>query len=511
VNLYACCRALPAHHLGGTLVLNRLPSDDWFEHASIADLQYAMEQYQLTARDLVLYYLQRIAQFDRQGPILNSVLEVNPDAIHWAEALDAERKVSGPRGPLHGIPILIKDNIDTADKMHTSAGSLALANSYASKDSFVAAQLRKAGAIILGKTNLTEWANFMAENMPNGYSSRGGQVLSAYGPGIFDVGGSSAGSGVAISAGFAAAAIGTETSGSILSPASQNSLVGIKPTVGLIGRTGIIPIAHSQDTAGPMTKSVMDAALLLTALAGVDREDYATQTNLDQTTANSAVDYSEFLDATALRGRRIGIARKYYYDDLEEDQLAIMNQAIADMAAAGAEIVDNLDIASTVKLNTHTVLVHEFKSDLNAYLARLSPQVPVHSLRDVIGFNLAHASTALKYGQAVLLESEATSGSLADHEYLSARLNDLKMSQDEGLDAIMAEHQLDAIVFPANYGAGIAAKAGYPSITVPGGYLGTGQPFGVTFTAKAFEEAKLISFAFAYEQATKHRLVPKLG
>jgi amidase len=481
-------------------------SETWGEEATITEMQEAMASGKLTSRDLVLMYLNRMAKYDKQGVAINSILEINPDALQIAEALDVERAKKGPRGPLHGIPVLVKDNIDTYDKMHTSAGSLALANSYAAEDSFVAAQLRKAGAVILGKTNMTEWANFMTENMPSGYSSRGGQVLNPYGPGKFDVGGSSSGSGASIASNFAAAAIGTETSGSILSPASSNSIVGIKPTVGLVSRTGIIPIAHSQDTAGPMARTVADAAILLGAITGLDERDAATLTS----DGGFYTDYTAFLDPEGLKGARIGIVRGVYFDRLDEDQKALMNTAIDKLKSEGAIIVDPVTIPSSAEKWDINVLIYEFKSDLNTYLSKLSPNVPVHSLKEVIEFNHNHGDSALKHGQTILIKSEETSGTLTEPAYIHSRIRDLHLSQTQGIDRVMEEYNLDALLFPANWGAGIPAKAGYPSVTVPGGYTSEGQPLGVTFTGKAYSEPTLIKLAYAYEQATKLRVAPKL-
>jgi amidase len=480
-------------------------SEDWLPEATIDDMQEKMNNGELTSKELVLMYLRRIASFDKNGPKINSILEVNPDALQIASGLDAERQTKGLRSPLHGIPILIKDNIDTNDKMHTSAGSLALENSYAGKDSFVAAQLRKAGAVILGKTNMTEWANFMAEGMPSGYSSRGGQVLNPYGPGVFIVGGSSSGSGAAIAANFAAVAVGTETSGSILSPASQNSLVGIKPTVGLISRSGIIPIAHTQDTAGPMTRTVKDAALLLNALVGIDEKDPITSTN----TSLKDVDFSTYLNENGLKGKRVGIAREKYFDYLGEDKLEVMNAAVRGLSDLGAEVIENIVIPSTNRKWSYDVLTYEFKTDLNAYLKNLHPSYPIRSLKDVISYNYQHEEKMLKYGQKVLLDSEETSGTLTEEKYVRSIEEDYYYSTEQGIDFVIKEHNLDAIVFPNNYGASIPAKAGYPSITVPAGYSTKGEPVGITFTAQAYSEPKLISIAYAFEQGTKARKVPK--
>ncbi|MUK89821.1 amidase [Ornithinibacillus sp. L9] len=470
--------------------------------ATIDDIQKNMESGELTSKELTMLYLQQIASYNHQGPKINAVLEVNPDALHIAEALDIERNQKGARGPLHGIPILLKDNIDTADKTHTTAGSIALKDHYAEEDAFITKKLREAGAVILGKANLTEWANFMTVDMPNGYSSHGGQVLNPYGPGKFDVGGSSSGPGAAIAANFALGAIGTETSGSILSPASSNSLVGIKPTVGLLSRTGIIPIANSQDTAGPMTRTVTDAAILLGALTGQDAQDPATAMNPEIIT-----DYTPYLNENGLQHTRLGVSRDYL-KGLPEEELDIVNKALLDMAKLGATIIDPIELPT--KLPNPTVLFHEFKSGLNAYLSKLPTKSPVHSLLDVINYNQVHAKDALKYGQEVLLDSEKKSGTLTEAEYITDRLEDIRTSQDEGIDLAVKQHSLDALVFVNNYGAGIAAKAGYPSITVPAGYTSEGKPVGITFTGTQFTEAKLIELAFAYEQATEHRRAPKL-
>ncbi|MFE8701392.1 amidase family protein [Cytobacillus sp. FJAT-54145] len=481
--------------------------DEWLVEATIDDMQEKLNNGELTSKELVLMYLYRISTYDKQGVAVNSVLEVNPEALHIAAALDSERKQKGPRGPLHGIPVLIKDNIDTSDKMHTSAGSLALENSYATEDSQVAASLREAGAIILGKTNMTEWANFMTEGMPSGYSSRGGQVLNPYGPGKFDVGGSSAGSGASIAANFAAVAVGTETSGSILSPASQNSLVGIKPTVGLISRRGIIPIAHSQDTAGPMTRTVKDAAYLLNALTELDDKDPITRTN----TTLVGADFTEYLQEDGLKGARIGICREVYFDYLSKDKLKVMNEAVEKLKELGAEVVENIVIPSTKAKWSYDVLTYEFKSDLNAYLQGLPVDSRVRSLADVIEFNNEHSEKTLKYGQKILEEAEKTSGTLTEEQYISALEKDIHLSTEQGIDSVLKEHQLDAIVFPNNFGAGIPAKAGYPSITVPAGYTQEGEPVGITFTSTAYTEPTLIKLGYSYEQGTKVRKAPNLN
>ncbi len=474
--------------------------DEWLVEATIDEIQEKLTSGEISSKDLVLMYLYRIGNFDD----VNSVLEVNPDAIHIAEALDKERQETGPRSHLHGIPILVKDNIDTKDKMHTSAGSLALAKSIAAEDSFVAKQLRNAGAIILGKTNMTEWANFMTTGMPSGYSSRGGQVLNPYGPGKFDVGGSSSGSGAAIAVNLAAAAVGTETSGSIISPASQNSLVGIKPTVGLISRSGIIPIAFSQDTAGPMARTVKDAVLLLNSLVGIDENDPVTTTN-----PLSKTDFLEFLGKKDLKGVRLGVARETYFDYLTEEKLVVMNEAIEKLKGLGAELVE-VEIPSTKEKWSYDVLTYEFKVALNSYLHSLPSTTSIRSLADVIQFNNEHPEKMLRYGQKLLEEAEETSGTLTEKEYVNAREHDIYMSTEQGIDATLVEYKLDAIVFPNNFGAGIPAKAGYPSITVPAGYTEEGEPVGITFTGTAFSEPALIKVAFAYEQGILARKAPEM-
>lgn len=472
--------------------------------ATIAELQEAMEEGALTAERLTALYLERIEAYDRQGPAINSVLEVNPDAMAIARSLDEERARSGARGPLHGIPVLLKDSIDTCDRMRTSAGSLALADSFAERDAFLVRRLRQAGAVLLGKTNMTEWANFMSSNMPAGYSSRGGQTLNPYGPGTCFVGGSSSGSAAAVAAGFAAAAIGTETSGSILSPAVQNAIVGIKPTVGLVSRAGVIPIAHSQDTPGPMARNVACAAAVLGAIAGSDPDDPATADSVGRVPS----DYTAFLDAEGLRGARIGVPR-HYYAKLDEPKLALMARAIDVLRSRGAVVVDPVEIPSATAKWGRQVLRHEFKHDLNAYLARLHPRVPVHSLRELIAFNRERAETMLRYGQDVLEWSEETSGTLREPAYLEARRRDLELATVRGIDHAMKEHRLDALLFPGAKGSDIAARAGYPSIAVPCGFV-DGVPYGLTFTGMAYSEPVLIRLAYAYEQATRHRVPPVL-
>jgi amidase len=472
--------------------------------ATIADMARAMAAGKVTSEELVLAYLERIAAVDRQGPSLNSVLEINPDALSIAQALDRERKVSGPRGPLHGIPVLLKDNIDTGDKMHTSAGSLALAQSYAPRDAHVAAQLRTAGAVILGKANMTEFANFMTEGMPSGYSSRGGQVLNPYAPGKLTPSGSSSGPAVAVAANLCAVAVGTETSGSILSPANNNSVVGIKPTVGLISRTGIVPIAFSQDTAGPMARTVADAAALLGPMAGVDPADPATAAGVGR----AEKEYTRYLDPAGLKGARIGVVRGWFTAKLSADEQALFEAAIGLLRDQGAEVVDPVPLVDGPWRSK--VLLYEFKPALNAYLAALGPSAPVRTLGEVVAFNNANPEATLRYGQTLLAASEATSGRLTEPEYLLDRLKDLRGCGAEGIDRVLAEHKLDALFFAADWGDWIAARAGYPSINLPAGYTSEGYPFGVTFSGQAWSEPVLVRLAYAFEQVSRHRVPPVL-
>ncbi|NRD78078.1 amidase [Bacillus sp. BRMEA1] len=476
--------------------------NELLKEITIREIQEKLASGEFTSRELVLVYLHRISLYD---PTINAVLEVNPDALQIAEALDAERKDKGPRSLLHGIPILIKDNIDTHDKMHTSAGSMALKDSFALYDSFVAEQLRQAGAVIFGKTNMTEWANFMAIGMKNGYSSRGGQVQNPYGPGRFDVGGSSSGSGAAIAANFAAAAVGTETSGSILNPSCKNSLVGIKPTVGLISRRGIIPIAHSQDTAGPMARTVEDAAILLSALCGRDKQDPITNAN-----PLVGIDFTGCLQKDGLTGKRIGIAMNGFIEFVNEAQQKVLKKAIDILKISGAEVIENIEIPSAKANWKYDVLTYEFKPDLNAYLSGLHPSVPVRSLSDLIHLNEQDEEVMLKYGQAVLIESEATSGTLKEKAYIETLEFDQYHAKEQGIDYALEKYNLDAIVFPGDEGSHISAKAGYPSIAVPAGYTEEGEPTGITFAGTAFSEPIIIEVAYAFEQMTHSRKAPVL-
>ncbi|HEV2800080.1 MAG TPA: amidase [Pyrinomonadaceae bacterium] len=496
------------------------PVAEELEEVTIAELQEGMRRGKWSARELAEKYIERIERFDRKGPTLNSVIELNPDALSLAAALDRERKQGRVRSPLHGVPILLKDNIDTADRMQTTAGSLALAGTHAPRDAFVAARLREAGAVLLGKTNLSEWANFRSTHSTSGWSGRGGQTRNPY---AIDRNpcGSSSGSGVAIAANFAAAAVGTETDGSIVCPSSASSLVGIKPTLGLVSRSGIIPIAHSQDTAGPMTRCVADACHLLNALAGIDARDRATQTSQGKAHA----DYTRFLDAGGLRGARIGVARKFFGFSDHVDKL--MNEAIDALKRAGADIVDPADLPSHGKYDDSEfeVLLYEFKADLNKYLAERGGGVP-RSLKELIEFNERNREREMPYfGQEIFLKAQEK-GALTSKAYLTALAKNHRLSRAEGIDATLTKHRLDAIIAPTggppwttdlvngdHYTGGSstpAAVAGYPNITVPAGYV-YGLPVGISFFGRAYSEPVLIRLAYAFEQMTKHRRPPQFS
>jgi amidase len=489
------------------------------EEATIAQLQQAMQSGAMTARSIAEKYLARIQEIDKSGPAINSVIELNPDALAIADALDAERKAKGARGPLHGIPLLIKDNIDTADRMMTTAGSLALAGSIAQRDAFVAQKLRAAGAVILGKTNLSEWANFRSTKSTSGWSARGGQTRNPY---ALDRNpcGSSSGSGAAVAANLCLAAIGTETDGSVVCPSSANSIVGIKPTLGLISRAGIIPIAHSQDTAGPMARTVTDAAILLGALTGVDPRDQMTRDSRGK--ANN--DYTRFLDAKGLEGARIGVARKFFGFSEKVDKL--MSAAIDAMKSHGAVIIDPADIATTGKFDDSEfeVLLYEFKADLNAYLASLGPKAAVRSLKDIIEFNEQNREKEMPYfGQEIMIRAEAK-GPLTSLDYKKALAKNHRLSRTEGIDAVMLKYRLHAMIAPTggppwptdlingdHFTGGFstpAAVAGYPHITVPAGYV-HGLPVGISFFGRAYSEAALIRMAYAFEQITTLRRPPQ--
>ena len=489
------------------------------DELSVGELQEGMGSGRFTAYSLADKYLARIEAIDKHGPAINSVIEVNPDALAIAKALDKERKQKHIRGSLHGIPVLIKDNIDTADRMMTTAGSLALVGSTPPKDSKVAQKLREAGAVILGKTNLSEWANIRSAQSSSGWSGRGGLTKNPY---ALDRNpcGSSSGSGAAVSANLCAVAVGTETDGSIVCPANANGVVGLKPTVGLVSRTGIIPISHSQDTAGPLCRTVRDAAVLLGALTGVDEEDKATH----ESRGKSYADYTQFLAADGLRGARIGVVRATFGFHAGVD--AIMTTAMDVLKAQGAILVDPVEIATRGKFDESelTVFMYELKADLNAYLAKLGPRAPVHSLKEVIEFNEKHREQEMPYfGQELFLRSEGK-GPLTSQEYIDALNKNHQLARTEGIDATMDKHKLDALIGPTggpawitdlvagdHFGGGsssTAAVAGYPNISVPAGYV-FGLPVGISFFGRAWSEPVLIRIAYAYEQASKVRKPPE--
>jgi amidase len=489
------------------------------DELTIADLQEGMRSGKFSARALAEKYLGRIEAVDKQGPAVNSVIEINPDALASAEALDKERKAKGPRGPLHGVPVLVKDNIDTADKMATTAGSLALVGAKPAKDAFVVRQLREAGAVILGKTNLSEWANIRSSHSTSGWSARGGLTKNPY---ALDrnPSGSSSGSGVAVAANLCAMAVGTETNGSIVSPASANGIVGIKPTVGLVSRSGIIPISETQDTAGPMARTVRDAAILLGILAGVDPDDKAT--NNEQRKA--APDYTKFLDGNGLKGARIGVARNY--STYNEAARAVFAEALEAMRRQGAIVLDPtyLPPSDEVGEAEMAVLLYELKATLNAYLAGLGDKAPVKSLRDVILFNEKNKKQEMPYfGQSLFLRAEAK-GPLTSYEYQESLARCRRLTRTEGIDAVMDKFKLDALVAPTSGPAGLtdlvlgdhgsggssgpAAIAGYPSITLPAGFV-FGLPMGISFFGRAWSEPTLLKLAYAFEQTTKFRSPPR--
>jgi amidase len=489
------------------------------EEASIDELQAAVNSGAQSSVSLVRWYLKRIEKIDRRGPALRSVIEVNPDALAIARSLDRERKAKGPRGPMHGIPVLLKDNIDTHDRMMTTAGSLALLGSIAPRDSFVAERLRQAGAVILGKTNLSEWANFRGANSTSGWSGRGGLTRNPY---ALDrnPSGSSSGSAVAVSANLCAVAVGTETDGSLISPAAVCGIVSIKPTVGLVSRSGIIPISHTQDTAGPMARTVADAAILLGALAGVDPRDDATEGSRGKAPPN----YTQFLDPNGLKDARIGVARRYFGSAGISSKL--LEAALEEMKRLGATLIDPADDPPLGEFGDDegVVMSYEFKAGINAYLASLGPNAPARTLQDLIDFNEKNRAKELPYfGQEEFLRAQKK-GPLTDAAYLHALERCRRLSRAEGIDAVMENHRLDAIVAPSGGPAGVtdlvygdrdvggsstpAAVAGYPNITVPAGDV-LGLPFGISFFGRAYSEPVLLKLAFAFEQATKHRRPPK--
>jgi amidase len=489
------------------------------DEITVAELQDGMKAGKFTARGIVEKYLERIEAIDRHGPALNSVIESNPDALAIADSMDAERKAKGPRGPMHGVPVLIKDNIGTADRMMTTAGSLALLGFTPEKDSGVAQRLRESGAVILGKTNLSEWANFRSNHSSSGWSGRGGQTRSPYSLDRNPCG-SSSGSGAAVAANLCAVTVGSETDGSIVCPASANGVVGIKPTLGLVSRSGIIPIAHSQDTAGPICRTVADAAILLTAMAGIDAADSATEASRGK----AQTDYMNFLDRGGLRGARIGVIRKFF--DFNDALGPLMGSLLEVMKREGAVIVDPVEIASIGKFDKSEleVLLYEFKADLNAYLAAAGGKVPVHSLKEIIEFNERNREKEMPFfGQDIMIKSEAK-GPLTEQTYRDALELNHRLSRAEGIDRAMDEHKLDALVAPTagpswltdhvtgdhdtGGSSSLAAVAGYPNINVPAGFV-FGMPVGVSFFGRAWSEPTLIKIAYAFEQATRARKGPK--
>ncbi|MCL2564421.1 MAG: amidase family protein [Defluviitaleaceae bacterium] len=482
------------------------------EECTIKDIRAAFEKGEITSYKLVLSYMERIGKIDSTGAALNSIIELNPDALFIAAAMDRERTLGKIRSPLHGVPILLKDNINTSDKMRTSAGSLALKGNFANYDSTLVKKLRDAGLVIMGKANMTELANFMSYTMESGYSSRGGQVINPYKAGA-PVSGSSTGSAVSISANLCAVSIGTETNGSIISPAFANGVVGIKPTVGLVSRYGIIPISTAQDTAGPMARTVADAASLLNIIAGSDEYDPATWCSEDKIPK----DYTKFLNPEGLKGLRVGIN---YFEpkegpmDPDEEYTKLAEDAIAQIAKCGANIIENSAVPDEIQESmafrnkfSINVLLYEFQKSLNAYLATTGASNKVRSLKDMIDFYGDHPKEGLKYGMSILQDAQyKASGNLTDAEYIEARLECLRLSKDEGLDKVFKEHNLDILV--STRPSGLAPISGYPAISIPAGYKKDGTPYGITIIGKAFDEPKLIAAAYAYEQASKMRKAP---
>jgi amidase len=494
---------------------------DAIEELSLADIAAAFADGRLTSRQLTQSYLTRIDKLDRRGPSLRSVIETNPRALDIAAALDAERKTRGARGPLHGVPVLIKDNIETSDHMMSTAGSLALTGWYAPQDAPLVERLRAAGAVILGKTNLSEWANFRSTHSISGWSGRGGQCRNPYATDRTPSG-SSSGSAVAVSANLCAIAVGTETDGSIVSPASINGIVGLKPTVGLVSRRGIAPISHSQDTAGPLTRSVRDAAVMLGVMAGLDSTDAASAAvgNRFQT------DYARYVDPKGLEGSRLGIARKFFADNAPLN--GFLDACLASLKAAGAVIVDPADLPlhGSTAAPEQEVLLYEFKANLNAYLKRLPPTFPVRSLAALIRFNEAHKDTEMPLFDQELLRQAEAKGALTEKAYQDARAACLKATRSGGIDAVLAEHKLDAMVTLTSGPAWLidtvngdsdtggcsspAAIAGYPHITVPAG-LHRGLPIGLSFFGAAFSEPTLIKLGSGYEAVAHGRTAPRLA
>jgi amidase len=487
-----------------------------YTEASIAELQDQMHRGEITSEQLVSWYLDRIDAIDRNGPALNAILETNPDVLQIARALDEERNESGPRGSMHGIPVVLKGNIDTADKMRTNAGSLALSDHSPAVDAFIVSRLRDAGAVILGKANLSEWANFRSERSSSGWSSVGGQTRNPYDTARNPCG-SSSGSAVSVAANLTAVAVGTETNGSVVCPAGINGIVGIKPTLGLLSRSGIIPIAHSQDTAGPMGRSVRDAAILLGAMAGTDASDPASVA-----VAHMPNDFTSNLAADGLAGKRIGVIRSYYGAGSNPGVDELFDQSIELLRLKGAEIVDDIEIDTTdMGSASYEVLLYEFKADLNKYLQQSG--AGLGSLAEIIEFNDANKDSVMPiFGQDILMKAQQK-GPLTDSEYLEA-LETSKRIAKSGLDGTLAEHDLVALIAPTNGPAwmtdhangdtfhigssSLAAISGNPSITVPAGFVSK-LPIGVTFMGAFGSDKQLIELAYAFEQASAARQRPQ--
>lgn len=490
-----------------------------WEEGTFRQLSEALAAGQITAASLTRAYLDRVATIDRAGPTLNSVIELNPDARDIASALDAERKSKSTRGPIHGLPVLVKDNLDTHDRMMTTAGSVALLGSIAPRDSFIVERLRAAGAVVLGKTNLTEWANFRGSRSTGGWSGRGGLTRNPY---ALDrnPSGSSSGSAVAVAAGLCAAAIGTETNGSIVSPCAVCGVVGLKPTVGLVSRAGIIPIAQSFDTAGPIGRCVADVAALLSAIAGPDSRDPVTEASRD----NISPDYTTFLTPDGLRGARLGVARQFFptAGGLAD---AVYKSALEFLKAAGATLIEVPKLGDLDKIGdaNYEVMLFEFKAGLNAYLAGIDSKIPHRTLADLIAFNRKNSSTELHWFGQEIFQSAQEKGPLTEKAYLDALAKCHEFSRAKGIDAVMDEHKLDAFVAPSGGPAAVsdlvygsrgvggsstpAAVAGYPNITVPAGDV-LGLPVGLSFFGRAWSEGVLLRLAHAFEQQTHARKIP---
>ena len=508
-----------AHESLKQMSIESTPAPFELDEITIDDLRAGYTSGKYTIRSIAEKYIRRINQIDETGPAINSVIEINPDALKIADSLDAELKQKGSRSPMHGIPVLLKDNIDTADNMQTTAGSLALLDAKPRKDSFVAKQLRDAGALILGKTNLSEWANMRSSHSTSGWSGRGGLTKNPY---ALDrnCSGSSSGSGAAAAANLCTVAIGTETDGSVVSPSSLNGLVGIKPTVGLVSRAGIIPISHSQDTAGPMARTVRDAAILLSAMDGVDEEDEATQYK----ERTNGTDYTKFLDKNGLKGARIGVLRQYFGFLPSVDK--IINASLEVLKQHGAILIDPIVIDTLGKFDDSegAVLRYELKADMAAYLKHRGNGTSFHTLKDLIDFNEKHADKEMPFfNQELFLQAEAKE-SLTEPDYIEALAKNHRMTREEGIDAVMNKHNLDAIVSPTDSPAWmtdlvdgdhflggssqLAAVAGYPHITVPAGNV-FGLPVGISFFGRAWSEPVLLKIAYAFEQVTLARKPPQ--